>query len=282
MKKFEFIWNEFVYGGHWFSISASSIAFSTMILLDVKIKWEFLLIVYLLIQCIFNYNHFKEIKIDALYNSERTNHLNIYHKYLPLLTFIYGVGFLAMLFYFGNYFSLIFGGLLLLLGLLFTTLFKKITSKIIGFKTFYAAFSLSLLIIFTAFYCSYSINLILFNLFVLFSLRFMVSSSFSDIKDINIDKKRNLITLPIYFGRRRFLSFLHILNFITFIILFMTILQITPKFSIFLIFSYIYTFYYLEKAKNTNVDIKSLTNIIADGEFIFWPFLLYMGLILTP
>ena len=178
--------------------------------MDISIRWEFLLIAYLCTQCVYTFNHYKELEIDSSDNLDRTNHLKKYKKLLPLIITAYGLGFFVMLFYFGNYFSLIFGGLLLLLGLLFTKLFKKITSKIIGFKTFYATFSLSLLIIFTAFYCSYSINLILFNLFVLFSLRFMVSSSFSDIKDTNIDKKRNLITLPIYFGRRRFLFFLHI------------------------------------------------------------------------
>jgi 4-hydroxybenzoate polyprenyltransferase len=279
MRYSDFIWNEFIYGGHWFSISASSIAFSTMILLDINIKWEFLLIVYLLIQCIFNYNHYKEIEINTLSKAERTNHLKKYQKLLPLLIIVYGVGFFALLFYFGNFKSFIFGGLLLLLGLSFTTLFKKPTEKIIGFKTFYASFSLSLLIIFTAFYCSYSMNFLLFQLFVFLSLRFMVSSSFSDIKDMDVDKKRNLITLPVYFGKQKFLFFLHILNFMTFIPLLITVMEITPSFSSFVIFSYLYSFYYISKAKNTEIDIQSLTDVIVDGEFIFWPFFLFVGLL---
>jgi 4-hydroxybenzoate polyprenyltransferase len=276
----EFLGEEFFYGGHWFSIGVSALIFSIMILLHTQIRWELLLIVYLLIQCLFNYNHYKEFQIDASSRSDRIHHLKIYYKILPIITAFYGIGFLILILYFGNIESLIIAVASLLIGLLFTKFFKKCTKKIVGFKTFYASFTLSLLIVLTVTYCSYSINLLLLELFVFFSLRFMISSSFSDIKDIDIDKKLNLLTLPVYFGKQKFLTFLHILNFITFISLFVIVLQITPYFSLFPIFSYLYSFFYIEKAKNPKTDIQSLTNIVVDGEFLFWPFFLVIGLIL--
>lgn len=277
MNKSEFIWNEFVYGGHWFSISASSIVFSTMILLDIQIKWELLLIVYLLLQCVYNYNHYKELYIDLISRSERPDHLSRYIRLLPFVTLGYGIALFSLVVYFGNIKSLIFSIFLLILGLSFTSIFKKFTIKILGFKNYYASFTLGLLIIFTALYCSYDINLLLFELFIFISLRFIISSSFSDMKDIDADKKQNLITLPLYFGKHNFLTFLQILNFITFIPLFIIVTQINYSFVLFLLFTFLYTFYYIEKAKKTETDIQSLTNIIVDGEFIFWPFLLFIG-----
>lgn len=279
MKRSDFIWNEFIYGGHWFSISASAIAFSTMILLNTSIKWEFLLLVYLLIQCIYNHNHYKEIEIDAISKSDRPEHLKKYRHFFLLITTLYCIGFFGLLLFFGILVNLIFGGLLLLLGLLFTNLFKKITQKVIGFKTFYVAFSLSLLIIFTALYCSYEVNLMLFKLFLFFSLRFVIGASFSDIKDMDVDKKQKLLTFAVYFGKYKFLTFLHILNFITFIPLFIIIMEISFSFLLFLIFTYLYTFYFIQRARNPKVDVQSLTSVIVDGEFVFWPFLLFLGII---
>jgi 4-hydroxybenzoate polyprenyltransferase len=280
MRYSDLFWNEFVHGGHWFSISASALAFSTMILLSINIKWELLVIVYLLFQAIYNYNHYKEIEIDSLSNSDRSKHLKKYPRFFLSTTTFYSIGFLCLLFYFGTFTSFLFGLVLLLIGLLFTILFKKVTKKLMGFKTFYTSFSLSLLIFFTALYCSYEINLLLFKLFLFFSLRFVVGASFSDIKDMDADKKQNLLTFAVYFGKDRFLTFLHILNFITFVPLFITLIEESLSFLLFLIFTCIYTFYFIQRAKNPKVDIHYLTSIIVDGEFIFWPFFLFIGFIL--
>ena len=277
MGRSNFIWYEFVHGGHWFSISASAIAFSTMILLDINIRWELLLIIYLLLQSIYNYNHYKEIEIDALSKSDRPKHLKKYHHFLILITTLYCIGFLFLLFYYANFISFLFGVVLLLIGLLFTNLFKKVTKKVIGFKSLYVAFTLSLLILFTTFYCSYEINLLSIKLFLLFSLRFVIGASFSDIKDVEVDKKQDLLTFAVYFGKDRFLIFLHILNFITFIHLFLTIVEISSSFLLFLIFTFVYTFYFIQRARNPKINIQYLTSIIVDGEFIFWPFFLIIG-----
>ena len=276
----DFLWNELIYGGHWFSISAAALVLSIMILLQVQIRWELLLVIYLLIQCLFNYNHYKELDIDAESKSDRPAHLRKYKKILPIVTLIYGIGFCALIIFFGNLISLFFALSLLTIGLLFTKIFKKWTVKLVGFKTFYAAFTFSLLIvIFSALYCSYQINLLIILLCILFSLRFIIGTGFSDIKDIEIDIKQNLKTLPIYFGREKFLTILQLLNIITFA-LFVIIVTITNTACLLMVFfTYIYTFFYTQKAKNEKADIQSITNILVDGEYIFWPILLFISLI---
>jgi hypothetical protein len=208
----EFVINEFIHGGHLLAIGAVTIVLTTMILVNTIMRWELVPIVYLLLLCVYNYDHYREMNIDSLNNLNRTSHLKKYCNYLPLIITFYGAMYFSLLIFFGNLESIIFGTILMILGLLYTGGVKKITSKIIGFKNFYTSFSLSLLIIFTAVFCSYSINLLLLIFFVFLFLRFIVNTSFCDIKDMDADKKQNLLTLPLFFGKNNFLIFLHILN----------------------------------------------------------------------
>jgi hypothetical protein len=108
MKFSEFLWEEFIYGGHWLSIGASSIVLSIMIIYDMSIRWEFLFIVYLLLQCIYSYNHYKELEEDLHSNSPRVKHLTKYRHFIPYITSIYGVIFLGLLIYSGNKESIFF------------------------------------------------------------------------------------------------------------------------------------------------------------------------------
>jgi len=273
-----FICNEFIHGGHLLSLGTVAIALSTMILLDVMVRWEFLLIVYLGTLIIYNHDHYKEFEMKDSNNILRTNHLKKYHKERLLILAIYGFGFFALLFYFGSIESIIFGILLLLTGVFYTGTCKNLTKRIIGLKNYYTAMSISLTALFTAIYCSYAINLLLIIFIVFLFLRFLINTSFCDIKDIIADKKQNLLTWPIYWGKKKFLSVLHVINIISVILLVISmIMRITPLFSIFLLFSFLYTFYYIRKAKTPTSDIQSISSILVDGEFIFWPFLLFFG-----
>jgi 4-hydroxybenzoate polyprenyltransferase len=280
MKKTDIIWEEFIYGGHWGSIAASAIALATTLILDIKESWEFLLIVYLGTQCIYRYNHSTELEKDKKSNSPRTNHLNKSSKNHTIITVFYAILFLTLLIYFGDKPSIFFGGFLLILGLFFTYKSKTFTKKIIGFKSFYVAFSWSLLPIFTTIYYSYPLNLnvILFALFVF--LRLIIDASFYDLKDIKTDKSQGLVTLAMSFkNKNNFLNFLHILNIISFIpLLYGIIYQIFPLYSIFLILLFFYSSGYIQKAKSENADILSLSYILVDGEYYYWPFLLFLGL----
>lgn len=274
----KFGWNEFVYGGHWLSIGASAIALSTMILLDFAIRWEFLLIVYLGTQCIYNYNHYEEMDKDSLNDSERVEHLRKYDCHIPTITAIYGIMYFSLLVYFGENQSVFFGGFLLILGLLFTYGGKNLSKKIMGFKSAYTAFSWALLPIFTAIYISYQINekLILFFLFVFF--RWMVNTITFDIKDIKSDKKEKLLTFPIVY-KDELSKLLHIMNLLSFMPLIIGIyLGFIPSYVFLLFLLFFYSFYYIEKAKRENIDVQSIYYILVDGEYCYWPILLLIGL----
>jgi len=273
-----FILNEFVYGGHLVSLASSTIALSAMLLLNINIRWEFLIIAYLGTYCIYGYDHYKGINIDSLNNSNRTNHLKKYYRFIPLVIIGYGVVFFSLIAYFGNITSIFFGGLLLLSSLFYTSKVKKMTTKIVGFKNIYTSFSVSLLIIFTAVYCSYPIGWLLFIIFAFLFLRLMIDTSFCDIKDMDTDKKLNLLTLPLYFGKQKFLSILHIINFLSFsILLIAVIMQLVPVYWLLLGIFTIYCFFYIQKAKNPEANFQSLSSIVVDGEYLLWPLLLFAG-----
>lgn len=282
MRYSDFIWNEFIYGDHWISLGGTSISLCTMLLLDLQIKWEFLLIVYLGTLSIYRYNHYKEIKLDESSNSERTSHLKKYKEILPYTILIFVTLFSVFLMYYGNLKSIFFGIILLLLGLFFTDIFKKLTRKIIGFKSFYTSFSFSLLILFTTTYHSYQIDkMVLFFLLFCF-LRFVIGTSYCDIKDMKIDKKRKLLTFPVVLGKEQFLTLIQILNLISlFPVILGIFLHYLPGYALILSFAFFYSFYYIVKSRDESYDFNSLSAVIVDGEFIYWPFLLFIGLVIT-
>ena len=274
--------NEFIYGGHLIALGTVGIVISSMFLFSINIQLEFLLIVYLGTLSIYSYDYYKDVDIDSSNSSPRVKHLKRYYKFRPLMISLYIGGFLFLLLYFGNLGSIIIGISLLLLGLLYTKKFKKFTGKLIGFKSYYTALSFSLLTVFTAIYCTYPLNLVLLIFFVFVFLQILLITSFCDIKDMEADKKQNLKTLPIYLGKHKFLIFLHLINFMSFVLIITTVnIKLLPSFAMFLILSNVYCFYFILKAKSTKTDIHTLTNVMVDASYFFWPFFLFLGKIIT-
>ncbi len=279
-KKF---WNEFIYGGHLVACVSPGLAFVTMVLFNLKISLEFLIIVYLGTFCIYNYDRFKGADIDTSCNFQRSSYIKNKLKMRYFVLAMYGALFFILLYIYGTIESLIFGSFLLLLGLSYADVFKKFTSKIVGFKNIYTSFSFSLLTVFTLVYYNHAINwpFILFFTFVF--LHFIVDTSFCDVKDMKSDKKQNLVTLPIYFGRQKFLTILNIINLISFIVLLIAIVtQSIPWFSLLLLIFCLYRVYYINKAKRCSQDnIQYLSSVIVDAEYFFWPFILIIGNVLA-
>lgn len=280
MGNSDFIWNEFIYGGHWLSIGAGAIVLSVMLFLDISIRWELLLLCYSLIQCIYTYNHFKELDIDVSSNLPRVEHLMKYKRLIPYITVAYGIFFLFLLLIFGNFESIFIGSFLLFLGLFFTKYGKKIFGKIVGLKSIYVAFSWALLIPFVAIYSSLKIDLAVFLVFIFIFLRAMLNTNFFDIKDIIPDKQENITTFASKFGKSNSLKILHFINIISFIPMIIgVLLNILPFYSYFIVLFLVYSLWYLLNAKNTP-DMSNLTFIVVDGEYYFWPLVLFLGMII--
>ena len=272
------IWNEFVYGGHLLSFGAVSIVYAASILLDIRITWDFLLVVYLGTESVYLYNRFKEYKVDFLTNPERTEHIKKYVKYIPFIIFLMTFSAIVFVVYFNKISALTFGLLLLIIGLLYSLFFKKITEKIIAFKSFFISLMWSLLVLFLAIYYSAPINLALFLFSVFVFLRFFVSVSFFDIKDIKTDKQEGLKTLAVVLKQSTLWQFLSIIAILAVLPLIIGVyLRVLPISSLMLFLTIPYTFFYFKQLENKNISPYFLYNVIVDGEFIFWLFFVLSG-----
>ena len=275
------IWNEFIYGGHLLSLGAVGIVFTSAILLEIRITWDCLAVIYLSVQSAYLYNRYREFKKDYLTNFERTQYLEKKIAIIPLIVFFFTVLFTIILLYFSKLSVLVFGFLLLLLGLLYSKFFKSFTKKIIGFKNFYVSFAWSLLIIFLVFYYSAQLTLSFYFVFVFVYFRLFIHEAFFDIKDIESDKKEKLLTFSIVLGKEKLINVLNIINVFSIVPIILGVyLNIFPSYSLILFLTLIYTFYYLRKVKDTHSNQSFLYNVVSDGEFILWIIFIFLGKIL--
>ena len=277
-KVLKFVWDEFIYGGHLTSLGVSGILGFSAIILNQKISIPLLTLGYLVSQVVYFYNHFRELKKDILTNLKRTQHLQKSKKYFLIIFALYLVSFFLCLVYINNLAVALMSLFLVSGGLLYTTFFKNLSKKITGFKSFYVDFFWALLILLVAFYYNIHCNLLLFLLFFFIFLKSSTNTIFFDIKDIKSDKKEKLKTIPILFGTKKTLNFLHIINVLSFIpIIIGVYINLLPLFSLSVFIFYFYSFYYLEKAKKQKINIRNLSYIIADGEYLLWPFVLILS-----
>ena len=271
-------YNEFVYGGHLLSLGVVSMVFTSAILLDIKITLDFLLIIYLTNYIIYLYNRYKEFKNDYLTNFKRTLYIKKYIRYTPLIIFVFILVILFIFIYFQKFFALYFWLFLIFFGLLYSYFFKKITTNIIGFKSFYVSAMSALLVFFLAFYYFSLINisLILIAIFVFFKC--LISTSFYDIKDIKSDRREKLLTFAIILGREKIKWFLYLVSILALLpIIIGVYFKLLPILSLVLFFTIPVSFYFLNKIKRDVKNVAYLSEIAIGVEKISWTFFILLG-----
>jgi len=276
---FKLLYEEFIYGGHLLSLGAVGILISSAFIFNKPINFFLILIGYSINQIIYNYNHLKELEKDFLTNPNRVKHLKKIKKINLFLFCVYFLIFILSLIYLKKINLTILVFFILIGGILFTDVFKKMTKKITAFKNIYVSFfwALGIFLIVVFYNIKDLIAIFLFFLFVF--LRLLTNTIFFDIKDIESDKKEGLKTLPVLWGEKKTINFLYFLNFLSFLpIVIGVFFHVFPLFSLLLCLFYFYTFYYLKNANKKN--IHKLSYIIADGEYLFWPIFLLIGKIL--
>lgn len=281
VKKFlKLIWNEFIYGGHLQSLGAASIVFVSGILLRIQITWDVLFVTYLLFYAPYLYNRFKEINIDYLTNPERTQHLRKYLKFMPMIFYLVIFTLVISLIYFSSFWALIFGLLLLIFGILYTVVFKKVTKKICFLKDIYVSMFFASLVFLPIIYYSYSlktaliISSLVLGLFIFFKA--FMSQIFLDIKDIKSDRKQGLRTLPIIVGEEKTFKILSLFNLLIILIipaLFSLYFDIFPKSILMLLLIIPFNLYCFSLARQR----RYFSYLLAGGEFFFWSILILIG-----
>lgn len=272
-KLSEFLKNEFVYGGHLLSLGASSIVFTAALILDIKITWDCLLVSYLVTYIAYSYNRLVEFRSDSLSNPLRTRHIAKSISILPSLLFLAVALSVGVTLAHGSIQGVILVVSMIVGSVLYTLYFKKLTRHIVGFKSFYVSLFWALLIILLTYYYSINFSVAAQLLFLFVLLRFIVSTVFFDLKDIKSDQKSGLKTIPVYFGKKKTLDMLHLLNIISFLPLIIGFsFEIFPKLGLALLPFYFYSFYYIKAVNSNNVNLHNISYIMVDGEYLLWSF----------
>ena len=224
------------------------------LLLNIRISFDFVLIVYLVSQSIYSYNRFKELDDDMLSNPERSNYLKKEKKLSPFLLAIYLFALFSLSF-FGNLKFFLFVLFLIFLGFTYTVFFKRLTYKIVGFKNFFVAFSICLLMPFLSLYHNYPLNLSVFLISVFVFTKLFINTSFCDIKDVLTDKASGLKTFAIHFGEKGLLSFLRVLSVISGLPIVVGVyLNVLPVYSLVLLLTIFYNFYYFREYEKSRTN----------------------------
>jgi 4-hydroxybenzoate polyprenyltransferase len=109
-------------------------------------------------------------------------------------------------------------------------------------------------------------------------LRLVLHEIISDVKDIEIDKKYNLLTLPIILSQKKIFCLLNFLNLLSFLLLICGVyFNLFPSFSLIFIIVFIYTIYYSIKIKKIKTNEDFLFSVIIDGEYILWSVVTLIG-----
>lgn len=269
-KIIEFIYNEFIYGGHLLSISAVGVTITSALLLNIRFSWDFVVVSYLGSQVVYYYNHFKDFKDDIISNPKRAEHIKRYKKLIPFIIILFILIILAIFYYYRNI-SIVFFTAILISGLLYTKYLKNFTINIVAFKNIIASFVGALLVIFPVVYYSYRFNFSVYLLAVFMFLKWFVTTSFLDIKDIKSDGQKGFLTLPIIFKKETHFKLLILITVLSLVLIIVGIyLNLFPKYSIIIILMSPYTFYYLMKIKLKNANNIFLNYIFVDSEYIIW------------
>lgn len=253
------IWSDIV-RGIFIALGAVAEIYAVALLFDKNITIDFLIIVFCLASAIYYFDFFTEDKKMKKENSG----FNVFF----IVPIVFIIIFLFLIIVHGNIFSILFAILLLILGLSYDPYFKKLTTKIIGFKDFFVALSWNTMLWLFIIYYNYNLiwGYFLFLIFV-FSRDF-VNASFCDLKDLKTDKKNKLFTIVELLKERKSIILFQLVNcFSVIMLIFFSYLKLFPIYSLSLIVPIIITSIFILNAYK----IKIYSPYFVDVEYFLWP-----------
>lgn len=211
MKKvLSFLLKEVLYNGHLQAFGAVGIIYTASFLLFSRpLSLASVLSCYLVFQMIFLFDRFRDRKIDAASNKERSQHLESYAAKIPTLLVLMFITSVFLLLSYANILSFLLLMVILVLGILYPIYFKGLTRRIFMFKNWYVAGVYCLLVFFP--FLIFSQKFILsFEMLLVIGFVFFENISSQivlDTKDTKEDKQRGLRTLPAVIGNKKSLYY---------------------------------------------------------------------------
>lgn len=271
------VWEQFAYGGYVIAIGDLFTFLAFAYILRVKISWDFMAVLFLIVFGCNYFNRWKEMKQDAITNPERTKVMKKYLTLIPILIPIYFITALGLTIYYSSFQALLVALFLTFSGLAYTLFLKGISQKITGFKNFAISLPYSAAVILFAYYYGLSLSLSVLLMMLFYFLRVLMSTIFFDIKDIESDTSIGLKTFPSVMGEKRTIRALKFINPLSGIpILLGVYLKVLPIFTLAILLTIPYAFYYYRTSQDQRINKAILYNVIADGEFAVWlPFIVF-------
>lgn len=271
MKILKKAWDEFVYGGHLVGVGDVIAIYALAQVLGVDATWDFLVIVYLLPFSVNVFNRIKEIKKDSETNLERSKVLEKSIRIYTTAAFLSPLFIFLLIFVYGNLASALLVMGIFMIGAAYTLFLKNVTRYLLGLKNFVLAITYSLLIFLLILYYEQPFSLAFILIFLFYFIRVFINTVFCDIKDMESDKKEKLKTFSLIYGKEFTTKVLMTLNFLSLaLIIFGVYIEVLPVYSIALILTVFYAFYYLRNLNSKQFTASFYFNVLVDAEFIFW------------
>jgi 1,4-dihydroxy-2-naphthoate octaprenyltransferase len=278
---------ELVYGGHLLALGTSSIAASCAILLGRSPTFSLLLMAYLFSYGAYMLNRGSEVTQDSISNPGRTNYLMGRSKYLTIISATsFGIGYVIA--FFTNlifFFALIAP---LALALIYSIGSKKLTGLIgakrlkdkLLVKNFAISFGWSLIPVLVGLYYK-SLPLLLLSMGPFIFFRLMSNTIFFDARDVKADGAYGVRTVPVVYGKSRAYSIMNMFDGVSAVYIFALVaVGFFPLYTIVTVFLPMYSIAYRVISSRPNSNLNYLCDVVADGEYLLWGPVLFIGKIL--
>ncbi|MFZ2991959.1 MAG: UbiA family prenyltransferase [Candidatus Saccharimonadales bacterium] len=252
------------------------------ILLNIAISIEFLLVIYLLAlgPCLFG--RYVNLKNDALTNPDRSSYLNKRAKSMPLMISFCVVTVIAILVYNNKLDTLIFGVGIIIMSFFYDLFLKGLTKKVVGFKNIFVGFLFSSLVVMLVMYYGKSFGISFYLVYIFLFLMTAMGAAFSDIKDINGDKKEGLKTLAIVLGQKKLIKILIFIILIALVPLAVGVYyNQLPTYALMLVLVLPYNIFLFKESLNKNTNTDFLYAVLFDSQLILWLVLVLIGRVLV-
>lgn len=269
------LWKEFIFGGHLFALGATCVVAMCSLLFGLPVGLDLLLVTYLIFYPIYLYDYTQGATDDLMTNSARASYLSGNKKAYFVVAGSFAV--LTILFMqFSNLITMLLGFVVLVLGLLYSSYFKKLTKKIIAFKNIFVSAVWALLVLFFFFYYSIPITAAALIMAGFVFTRMVAIQILFDVRDVEGDRKNGLLTIPVVMGDHKEFGLLKYLNIASIALLtFAVYFHILPLVTLSFVPVMFYAFSYIKKVKSAMNNYACY--LLAAVEPIIWFSVVFFG-----
>jgi 4-hydroxybenzoate polyprenyltransferase len=278
------LYGELVYGGHLLALGTASIAASAAYVLGRTPTWDLLLMAYLFSFGGYTVNRISDFEEDKISHPDRTAYLSGRKRVLPAVALVcFGVGYVLALLRNLPFFL----GLLLPLILAVTySVASDRMARVLGIsrlkeglfvKNIVVSFGWSLIPVLVGLYfLDIPLAVLAFCPFIF--LRLMANTIFFDARDIAADIEYGVKTIPASLGIGKSWRLMDVIDVASgAYVVALALGGVLPTAAGFLVLFTPYSFAYRHYSLRTSAHSNSLRDLVADGEYLLWGFVTYIG-----